>query len=75
MTVTFPDPRYAVEHRPPGAKRWTTIVVCGSRSVATEAMFDLMRAATGDWAVREVTDPPRPTGRQARSSRERGAPR
>ena len=56
MNVTFPPPRYAVEHRPPGARRWTTIVVCGNRAVATDTMFELMDTATGDWAVRELTN-------------------
>ena len=54
MTVTFPEPRYAVRHRPKGAKRWTTIVVCGSRAIATDTMFELMAANSGDWHVQEL---------------------
>ena len=54
MTITVEPPRYAVEYRRPGERRWQTIVTVGSPEVAWQTATDLMTTRVGDWAVRQV---------------------
>lgn len=51
MNVTVQAPRYAVQFRGRGARKWITLVTVESAAVASQAMFDLMRDRQGDWRV------------------------
>jgi hypothetical protein len=52
--VDIQTPRYAVQFRPPGAKKWVTVVTCGCARVAWQAATDLMTTRRGDFAVRQL---------------------
>jgi len=54
VNVSITTPRYAVEYRRPGERRWQTIVTVGSSEVATQAMFDLMGGRSGDWRISQT---------------------
>jgi hypothetical protein len=54
MTVSIEPPRYSVQFRGRGARKWTTIVTVGSAAVATQTMYDLMSGRSGDWRVSQL---------------------
>ena len=54
MRVDVEQPRFAVEFRPRGTRKWSTIVTCGSAAEASRTMYDMMNTRSGDWAVRQL---------------------
>jgi hypothetical protein len=57
--------RWGLFHRVGPRGRWALIVTAGTEALAWDIAHELMRAGSGDWAVRPVGDDPA-KGRRSR---------